>query len=423
MNRIFTILSLSLLMMIGMADGQTHLWGTTYTGGSNIDWGTIFTADANGDNLHSVYSMSYDSGAHPIGSMVLANNEKFYGIASSSFCGIVGVCYAYDPFSNNFSIIHNFCPGGSNAYNVKGGLTLSSDGNIYGLCYEGGTNNGGVIYKIDPSTNIYTDIYSFIDSSGYSPFGTLVQLSDGKFYGMTNLGGLNNDGVIFCFDPINNIYTNLYSFNGIAGRNPWFGKLLKATDGKLYGMTQLGGVNNFGVIFSYDLSTNEYVDIHDFDSTHGEYPVASLIQATNGLFYGLTNQGGVYQGGVIFSFDISTNTYVDRYNFDDGINGALPDGELIEIPDSLLNGINSIPNKEEITIYPNPANSTITIHSQLSILNSQLIITDVLGNEVYHQAINNSNNQTINISNLSTGVYFYQLTNNKETIRGKFIKE
>jgi type IX secretion system substrate protein len=47
---------------------------------------------------------------------------------------------------------------------------------------------------------------------------------------------------------------------------------------------------------------------------------------------------------------------------------------------------------------------------------------DVLGQEVYHQAIINPNNTTINISQLSNGVYFYQLSNSKETLRGKFVK-
>jgi hypothetical protein len=81
--------------------------------------------------------------------------------------------------------------------------------------------------------------------------------------------------------------------------------------------------------------------------------------------------------------------------------------------------------KYEVLIYPNPNKGTFTIsyNSQLSILNSQFIITDVMGNEVYNQPINNSTQSTINISNLSNGVYFYQIRNEKETMRGKFVVE
>ena len=82
-----------------------------------------------------------------------------------------------------------------------------------------------------------------------------------------------------------------------------------------------------------------------------------------------------------------------------------------------------------ITLYPNPTFGTFTLsyNSQLSParagLNSQLVIMDVLGQEVYTQAITNPNQTTINVSQLSNGVYFYQLTNGMETYRGKFVKE
>jgi len=89
------------------------------------------------------------------------------------------------------------------------------------------------------------------------------------------------------------------------------------------------------------------------------------------------------------------------------------------------NGINGIRDMNQINLFPNPASSTLTIRQSTysTQLTNQLIITDVLGNEVYHQAINNSTQSTINISQLSNGVYFYQLSNNKETVRGKFVKE
>ena len=81
--------------------------------------------------------------------------------------------------------------------------------------------------------------------------------------------------------------------------------------------------------------------------------------------------------------------------------------------------------KNEINIYPNPNTGifTLSYNSQTPILNPQLKIYDVLGQEVYTQAITNPTQSTINIPQLSNGVYFYQLTNGKETYRGKFVKE
>src|ERR1035438_9715613 len=98
MNRIFTILSLSLLMMMGMADGQTHLWGTC-TGGGLVGSGSIFMTDANGQNLHSVFSFDASiNDIEPIGSLVFASG-KFYGIAHLWDTINSYSCYSFDPAS------------------------------------------------------------------------------------------------------------------------------------------------------------------------------------------------------------------------------------------------------------------------------------------------------------------------------------
>ena len=78
--------------------------------------------------------------------------------------------------------------------------------------------------------------------------------------------------------------------------------------------------------------------------------------------------------------------------------------------------------KSEISLYPNPTSGTFTL-SQLGKRNYKLGIYDVLGQEVYHLAIINQESTIINLPQLSNGVYFYQLSNSKETFRGKFVKE
>ena len=76
-----------------------------------------------------------------------------------------------------------------------------------------------------------------------------------------------------------------------------------------------------------------------------------------------------------------------------------------------------------ISIYPNPASSTITIHQSTPSPNQQLLITNILGEEIYHQAINNSTQTTIDVSQWSNGVYFYQIRGDKETLLGRFVKQ
>ncbi len=78
-------------------------------------------------------------------------------------------------------------------------------------------------------------------------------------------------------------------------------------------------------------------------------------------------------------------------------------------------------NKTEISLYPSPNKGTFTIHSPLPLLNSQLLITDVLGRTVYSQTFKNSKaTETITIP-LSDGIYFWAVVaNNKTVAKGKF---
>jgi len=76
-------------------------------------------------------------------------------------------------------------------------------------------------------------------------------------------------------------------------------------------MTQTGGANSAGVLFEYDAATNTYTKKLDFSSltNGGTYPISSLMQSSNGKIYGLTNAGGVNFIGVLFEYDPATNIY------------------------------------------------------------------------------------------------------------------
>jgi hypothetical protein len=74
-----------------------------------------------------------------------------------------------------------------------------------------------------------------------------------------------------------------------------------------------------------------------------------------------------------------------------------------------------------VSIYPNPATTLLHIHQSIPSPNQQLIITDLLGTEVYKEMLTGIDN-TISISTWSAGIYFYEVRVMEGTVRGKFVK-
>src|SRR5687767_5407846 len=98
-----------------------------------------------------------------------------------------------------------------------------------------------------------------------------LSYSQKKLWGMS-AGNGSGYGTIFMTDSVGDNYTDVFTFsNPTDGIDP-YGSLIQATDGKIYGMTRNGGANNFGTIFRIDPMTFVYTKVHDFDSTNGKHP-------------------------------------------------------------------------------------------------------------------------------------------------------
>jgi hypothetical protein len=92
----------------------------------------------------------------------------------------------------------------------------------------GGLNNEGVIYKYDISLNTTTKLFDFsANASGSGPAGTFIERSPGILSGATPGGGANGAGVLFEFNYLNSSYSKKFDFGGLNGENPYYTKLLR----------------------------------------------------------------------------------------------------------------------------------------------------------------------------------------------------
>jgi uncharacterized repeat protein (TIGR03803 family) len=129
-------------------------------------------------------------------------------------------------------------------------------------------------------------------------------------------------------------FTTLASFDGTDGANPYAG-LVQATDGNFYGTTHWGGnsgcpYGGCGTVFKMTPAgalTTLYSFCSQPNCTDGGNPVASLVQASDGNFYGTTLYGGANNNGTFFK--ITPSGTLTAYNLEDGgSEGALVQGNM-----------------------------------------------------------------------------------------------
>ncbi len=275
-----------------------NFYGMTSDGGSNSA-GTIFKISPAGQ-LTVLKSFDYADGAWPAGSLVEGRDGDFYGLAANGGSDNAGTAFKISP-AGAFTVLKNF--NSSDGANPMGGLVGGRDGDFYGMTYSGGEYGAGTVFKMSP-TGAFTLLTSFGQhyASGANPMGDLVEGRDGDFYGLTNRGGLYGYGTVFKISPAGT-FTPLKDLGAdfTAGIYPQ-GSLVQGTDGNFYGTTYSGGESywsGFGTIFSIS-PAGAFAVLNNFSYSDGSYPTKGLVKGRDGNFYGMTSQGGTHNLGTFF---------------------------------------------------------------------------------------------------------------------------
>lgn len=365
------------------------LYGMTRYGGNN-DHGVIFRINTDGTGFTIVHHFNDTNGKQTLGSLIQVGDSLF-GMTQFGGNNDHGVIFKIDLNSSNFTVLHHF--NGTDGSNPQGNLLLGLDDILYGMAKLGGSNDDGVVFKINTNGSGYTLLYEFDGIEGGEPTGSLIQTSNGDLFGSTTIGGEYSRGVIFSLKADGSGYENLYGFYihgprgslvegndgdlfGLAtygftdydsenghifkinkdgteyttlhkfgvtqGRMPNCG-LTKGTEDDLFGMTYYGGAHqNFydhGTIYKYSTNENKFTILHEFDSINGGQPVGNLLKASNGKFYGTAESSGTYDHyGMIFSVNNDGSEFTKLHNFNHS-DGYSPSGNLLEASDGNIYGI------------------------------------------------------------------------------------
>jgi len=247
------------------------LYGTTLVGGTN-GTGTVFTISRS-DAFASLTS-NLAGGNQPLPGLILAPNGTYYGTTYFGGSHSAGEVFKMNA-AGAVTALYGFCPDPSancpDGANPVGGVVLATNGKLYGTTSFGGASDNGTVFSLTTGGTL-TTLHSFCVQTGCAdgsqPEGTLVQASNGKIYGSTNVGGAMQSGTIFSITPggaFSTVHTFCSATNCADGGTPVAG-LTEGTDGNLYGTTLFGGSGQSGVVYKLDPTTNTLTTLYAFCS-------------------------------------------------------------------------------------------------------------------------------------------------------------
>ena len=159
-------------------------------------------------------------------------------------------------------------------------------------------------------------VYTFSATDGrQTPQENLIQGMNGDLFGTTQ-GGLYGYGSVFKMAPAGGTLNTIYSFcatgtegNCVDAGGP--GAIVQGTNGRIYGTTGYGGAYGNGVVFVMSANGGGATAPGQFQplsldpdglyvNASGAGPVGAMVQATNGVFWGVAQEGGALGQGTKF---------------------------------------------------------------------------------------------------------------------------
>ncbi|HSC18303.1 MAG TPA: choice-of-anchor tandem repeat GloVer-containing protein [Rhizomicrobium sp.] len=264
-------------------------------------------------------------------------------------------------------VCHAFVGGDTDGEFPQAGVTIGSDGLLYGTTYGGFagdlgkrcSKNCGNAYRADPGGGDSQILAFNGESDGAYPASELFIEPSGTIYGTTEFGpgtgcGGLGCGSLFRITDGTEKVAHLCRLDGCAdGIHPQAG-LISDGQGSLYGTTTFGGKGNGWLCGSYyggcgtafllidkPLSASP---IYSFctrkNCADGAVPAGRLIRDTRAgqplRFFGTTEFGGAYGAGTVFQLTLQNGTWKEKvlYSFcaaggTDCTDGAVPETGLV----------------------------------------------------------------------------------------------
>ena len=326
-----------------IAGSDNSLYGTTRIGG-DAGAGALYAVSFDGFGYNLLCTNQGTNGPiNPLGPLLEATNGTLYGITQFGGQSNNGTLFTADKTGANLAVVYDWT-NNTDGRELRAGLLQGSDGALYGATVYGGTGGDGTVFRVNPDGSGYTVLKNFSFGStgpGANPLQRLLEGSDHNLYGVTYNGGITNRGVIFTLSKDGSSFNILKAFGSPAkeGENP-MSPLIEASDGMLYGSAYGGGsTNNAGTVFRLNKDGTSFSVVVSFlgPGPDGRHPCGGLVEWNNGALYGTTERGGINDQGTLFRVNKDGSGYAILVSFGGSL-GVYPRGGLVRGPDGALYG-------------------------------------------------------------------------------------
>jgi uncharacterized repeat protein (TIGR03803 family) len=273
--------------------------------------------------LHS-FAGTFTDGSYPLSNLIVDKAGNLYGTTVGGGPAGLGTVFELSPQAGGgwkVKILHSFNNGSSDGYSPYAGLILDASGNLYGATSAGGSGDCGIdvgcgtVFEVTQVGGAWREriLYNFKGNGvdGYGPLGGVIFDGSGKLYGVTNFGGVYSQGVVFELTPKAGEWGEhlLHTFHhdgrkNLDGANPVPG-LVSDASGNLYGTTTDGGAYGYGTVFEMvrgaeGIWTEKILYSFNNHLTDGLVPDAGVVFDSSGNLYGTNVGGGRYAEGTVF---------------------------------------------------------------------------------------------------------------------------
>jgi uncharacterized repeat protein (TIGR03803 family) len=231
-------------------DSSGNLYGTTQ-GNANTG-GTVYELSPNGKGGWTeqvIYPVAMGNAG-----LAIDTSGNLYGVDATNDVFKLSLANGVWTATN----LHTFVGGSKDGLNPEGSPAVDAEGSVYGTTENGGKKNYGTIWKLIPVTKgknkgTYTEqILHIFDTTEYGeyPWAGVTVDSNGNIFGTTVFGGSSNAGTIFELHRVGAHYhfEDYWNFSFEDGYNPHASPILDSA-GNLYGTTPVGGPFVYGTVY------------------------------------------------------------------------------------------------------------------------------------------------------------------------------